>query len=363
LIGTMPRPRPPHLHSERTRHGRQVWYVRVGRGPRIRLRADFGTDNFRLEYEAAIRGERPSITGPKTGSLEWLIARYRETGAWRSLSTATRRQRENIFRQIVKSGAATQPYTAITAQGLSAARDKRADTPAQARHLIDTMRGLFKWAKGAGFVKINPAADVEYPTQRKTQGFPVWTEDDLARYEARWQLGTKERVWLAVLLYTGLRRGDAVKIGKQHVRNGVMMIRTEKSQGQIDVTIPVLPELEEALRTGPVGELAFICGDRGGPLTKESFGNMFSEACRAAGIRKSAHGVRKAGATRAANNGATVAQLEAIFGWVGGRMASHYTRSADRARLAREAIGKLGNDGGTSIPAPGEMVRAAAAKD
>jgi integrase len=70
---------------------------------------------------------------------------------------------------------------------------------------------------------------------------------------------------------------------------------------------------------------------------------MFSEACRKAGIRKSAHGVRKAGATRAANNGATVAQLEAIFGWVGGRMASHYTRSADRVRLAREGISKMTN--------------------
>ena len=53
-----------------------------------------------------------------------------------------------------------------------------------------------------------------------------------------------------------------------------------------------------------------------------------------------------------------VAQLEAIFGWVGGRMASHYTRSADRARLAREAIGKLVNETATSIPSPKEKVRA-----
>jgi hypothetical protein len=50
-------------------------------------------------------------------------------------------------------------------------------------------------------------------------------------------------------------------------------------------------------------------------------------------------------ATRAANAGATVAQLEAIFGWSGGRMASLYTRSADRRRLAMEAMHKLrGND-------------------
>jgi integrase len=166
---------------------------------------------------------------------------------------------------------------------------------------------------------VDPAAGVEYPPQRKSQGFPVWTEDDLARYEAKWPVGTKERVWLAVLLYTGLRRGDAVRLGRQHVRDGVASIRTEKSQGEIEVTIPILPALEQALRAGPTGELAYICGENGTPLTKESFGNMFRDACNEAGVRKSAHGVRNAGATRAANNGATVAQLEAIFGVAGWR--------------------------------------------
>jgi hypothetical protein len=55
----------------------------------------------------------------------------------------------------------------------------------------------------------------------------------------------------------------------------------------------------------------------------------------------SAHGLRKAGATCAAENGATVVQLEAIYGWTGGKMASLYTRQADRAKLPREAMGKL----------------------
>ena len=98
-------------------------------------------------------------------------------------------------------------------------------------------------------------------------------------------------------------------------------------------------------------------------MTKESFGNAFSNACRAAGVNKSAHGLRKIGATRAANNGATVAQLNAIFGWTGSKMASLYTQAADRERLAREAIGKLVNDVGTSFPAPSYQVRAAGEKE
>jgi hypothetical protein len=102
------------------------------------------------------------------------------------------------------------------------------------------------------------------------------------------------------------------------------------------VTLPILPALAATLQAGPCGDLTFIRGESGRPLTKESFGNEFRQACRAAGVPGSAHGVRKIAATRrAAENGATVAELEAIFGWHGGGMASHYTREADRVRLAR----------------------------
>lgn len=358
MMDDMPRPRPPFLQRHTTRHGRTVWYVRIGKCPLVRIRGDFGSPEFMAAYEAAVRGERPPVRSARAGTLAWLAERYRETPAWRDLSLATRRQRENILKHALKSAGA-EPYVAVTEHAIVAGRDRR--TASQGRHFIDTMRGLFAWAKEAGFVDVNPAASVKYPIAKKTQGFPAWTEDDLASYEARWPLGTKERVWLAVLLYTGLRRGDAVRIGRQHVRNGVASLRTEKTD--TDVHIPILPELAAALAAGPTGELAFICGATGKPLTKESFGNMFSAACRAAGVQKSAHGVRKAGATRAANNGATVAQLEAIFGWAGGRMASLYTKSADRARLAREAIGKLANDGGTSMVLPGHSVRAAGEKD
>jgi integrase len=98
-------------------------------------------------------------------------------------------------------------------------------------------------------------------------------------------------------------------------------------------------------------------------MTKESFGNAFSDACRKAGVNKSAHGLRKIGATRAANNGATVAQLNAIFGWTGSKMASLYTQNAVRRRLAQDAITKLVNETATSIPSPRHKVRAAERKD
>jgi hypothetical protein len=115
--------------------------------------------------------------------------------------------------------------------------------------------------------------------------------------------------------------------------------------------------LAETLAAGPCGDLTFIAGENGNPLTKESFGNLFT------GVPGSAHGVRKIAATRAANAGATVAQLEAIFGWQGGSMAALYTRAADRRRLSIEAMSKLGNDKRTSIVAPLYEVRHLGEKD
>jgi integrase len=359
MIEAMPRPRPPYLNREVTRHGRVVWFVRVYPGPRVRIRAPFGTLEFESEYQSALAG-KPRQTTKRTaapGTLAWLIARYRETTAWTDLSAATRRNRENHFRKVIET-AGHEPIRAITQKVITAGRDRRAATPAQARNFLDAMRGLFKWAQGAGHVTIDPTAGVKNPKRKKGPGFPVWTEADAAAYDRRWPIGTKERVWRDVLFYTGLRRGDAVILGRQHVRDGWITLRTEKSQGEMIVSIPVLPILQRTLDAGPTGELAFICGKNGKPLTKESFGNAFKDACRAAGVDKSAHGCRKIAATRAAENGASVAQLNAIFGWKGTAMASLYTEAAERKRLAAEAMTKVqgANEIATIFPAPSRKV-------
>src|SRR5262245_60064190 len=256
----MPRSRPPHLRLEKTRHGRRAWYVRFGDGPRIRIKSEYGTPEFEAAYQAALRGERSGLKSVgRVGSLAWLISRYREVDAWRSLSQATRRQRENIFREVIRT-AGTSPYSEVTKATIAAGRDRRAGTPAQARHFLQAMRGLFGWAAEAELVKHNPTLGIRDPRRPKTDGFPVWSEADVEQYCSKWPLGNKERVWLDVLLYTGLRRGDAVRVGRQHVRDGVATLRTEKSQGQITVTIPILPVLARTLAAGPCGELAFIVG-------------------------------------------------------------------------------------------------------
>jgi integrase len=334
----MPRTRPIHLLKERNRYGTVVFYVRIGHGPRIRIRGEYGSAEFNAAYRAAIAGEAPQ-RGPSTasGSLAWLIARYRDSGAWARLSMATRRQRDNTFARVIDAAGDNQ-FADVSKKVIVAGLDRRRATPFAANDFLKTMRGLFRWAKENELVKVDPTEGISGKLPR-TEGFHTWTEEEIARFEGRWPVGTRERLALAILLYTGLRRGDAASLGRQHVRTGAIMMRTAKTGAQI--VIPILPELAAIIAATKTGDLAFIATERGAPMTKESFGNWFRGACRAAGVPGSAHGLRKAGATRAANNGATVAQLESIYGWSGGGMASLYTRAADRVRLAREAMGKL----------------------
>ena len=146
----MPRPRPPHLQREITRHGKAVWYVRVGRGPRVRIRGEYGTPEFDIEYRAALAGAPARKAAPTCSSLQWLLARYRETTDWAALSAATRRQRDNIFVRMLET-AGHEPYARITTATILAGKERRAETPAQARNFLDAMRGLFRWA-----LKVSP---------------------------------------------------------------------------------------------------------------------------------------------------------------------------------------------------------------
>ena len=335
----MPRPRPPHLHRQETRHGAVVWYVGKGHGRRIRLRAEYGSEAFWAEYRAAIEGTPKPSPSAKTSTLHWALDKYRHSSAWAGLSNATRRQRENIYRPVIKTAGKVM-LKDIATDTIRAGRERRAAAPHAANNFLKAMRGFFGWAVETGLVATDPTKGVKMLAGENESGFHTWTEEELERFEAHWPLGTRERLAFDLLLYTGLRRGDAVQVGRQHVRDGCITIFTEKHRkgrrGE-QVTIPILQPLAESIAATKTGDLTFLVTEFGRPWVKESFGNWFKDVCRAADCPGSAHGLRKAGATRAAERGATERQLMAIFGWSSPRMAAHYTRSADRSRLARDA--------------------------
>ena len=343
----MPRPRYPHIHQE-THRGVRYWYFRRGKGKRTRLKGDYGSKEFLASYEAALNGtEATEKAKGAINTLGWLIERYRDSGAWERLAPATQKQRENILGH-VKKAAGDIPLSRVTRASIIDGRDRRSSTPGAANNFLKSMSALFKWAVEAQLMAESPAAGVA-KLPMKGDGFHTWTEEEIARFEARWHVGTRERLALAIFLYTGLRKGDAARLGRQHFGNGLIRLRTEKTR--TPVVIPVLPALQFIIDATKTGDLALIAQANGRPMTKESFGNWFRDACKAAGVPGAAHGLRKAGATRAAEAGATERELMAIFGWTDGKQAVAYTRAASVEALSRAGTAKLmGNGIGVSIP-------------
>ena len=138
------------------------------------------------------------------------------------------------------------------------------------------------------------------------------------------------------------RRGDVVRLGRQHVRGGVLSLKQSKTGAQVD--IPVLEELEAAIDAMPKSEhLTFLVTEFGKPFTAAGFGNWFREQCDEAGLPKtlSAHGLRKAGATRLAEHGCTDHEIMAWGGWSSLKEVQRYTKAANRKRLAMQAARKL----------------------
>jgi len=175
-------------------------------------------------------GAKPSSLGAfKAESLGWLIERYRESTAWTNLSQATRHRRERILLAITATARKTAS-SRIDRSAIERGIERR--NQYGARPFLQTMRGLFEWATKAKLVDADPTMELKV-TLPFTDGHHVWTDDECAAYDARWPHGTRERVAFDVLLYTGLRRGDAVRLGRPHVKNGAATIRTEKTAPQL----------------------------------------------------------------------------------------------------------------------------------
>jgi integrase len=199
-------------------------------------------------------------------------------------------------------------------------------------------------------VDSNPARDVPYIKIGST-GFHPWSIAQVQQFIARHPLGTKAHLAMGLLLFLGGRRADAVNFGKQHARTAEQMAPTlrdmhagrwlsytqhkNRNHKPVILEIPILPALEAILAASPCGDLTWLVTEFGRGFSASGFGNKFREWCDEANLHHcSAHGLRKAGATLAAENGATPHMLKAIWGWSTLKQAEHYTKTADQKRLA-----------------------------
>jgi integrase/recombinase XerD len=141
-------------------------------------------------------------------------------------------------------------------------------------------------------------------------------------------------------LETASRRGEVVRLGPQHIRNG--RVRIERTHGSDDVDIPMSADLQAACDAMPKAHLTYIVTAYGKPRSKYGLGNDFAKWATEAGLPKCCrlHGLKKGGMRRLAEAGNTTHELMAISGHKTLSEVQRYTSDADKKRLADSGMAK-----------------------
>jgi integrase len=315
------------------------YYFRRRGYPRVRLPGLPWSPSFMAAYEAAMSGPRPAIGAGRIrpGSVSAVVAAYLDSQQFfGSKSAGTQRMRRGILERF-RAAYGDRPFALLPPEWIEALLD--AKTPHAARSWLATLRSLCAFAIKRGWLKSDPTVNIKLRAI-KGDGFHTWTDDEIEQFEAYHPIGTKPRLALALLLYTAQRRSDVIRMGRQHIKDGVLTVKQQKTGKPL--AIPVHPHLQAVLDATPSAHLTFVVNATGKPYSGNHFTESFREWCDAAGLpqRCKPHGLRKGACRRLAEAGCSANEIMAISGHVTMKELVRYTAAADQARLARNAMNR-----------------------
>lgn len=352
----MPRKLPPFVEAWRDRHGTlRVYFRRTKTSPRIPLPADPTSEAFAEAYRAALAG---NLTAPKKratartvtpGTLAWLIRSYRKSAAYAGLRSTSKAGYESRMRLIEEAHGA-RTVSGMTRRGIEEKiLGPYGDKPGQRLAILKMLRVLIRHAIAVGALRSDPSAGITRP---KTKEIAAWSEAEIARFEDRWPLGSRERTAFALMLFTGQRRSDVHRMTWADLEGDQIRVVQQKTGARL--LIPLHRDLRAALSAAPREHVAILTTAAGKPFTVAGFGNVFREAITAAGLplRCQPHGLRKAAGRRLAEAGATAHEIMSVLGHRTLSEAERYTRDANQAALARSAIRKVEEPNGDKVPNP-----------
>ena len=235
----------PYLIRDRDRHDVTRYYVRR-HGRKIRIKEKPGTENFALAYGEALRAldpgaasHRDALKSASVGTLGWLAACYFASAEFRQLDPISQRNRraiiEDCLREPRKPGASDVmrecPIAVLSSAHVKMLRDRRSTMPGAANNRRKYLSSMFAWAVENGLMRTNPAREIRR-VRYVSDGFHTWSIEEVRQFETHHPIGTKARLALALLLYLGVRRGDVVTLGRQHVKNGWLRMVPRKDSPQ-----------------------------------------------------------------------------------------------------------------------------------
>lgn len=299
-----------------------------------------GSAEFMAAYQAALAAPRPEIgiTRSKSGTVGATIAAYyMSTLYFGSLKPGTQCMRRAILERF-RSEHGDKPIALLPPQFIALTLNKL--KPHAARNWFKAIRHLMAFAVAVGACKADPTQGVKLPKAKSKEHRP-WTDAEIATYEAKHPIGSKARLAFAIGYYTAQRRSDAVRMGKQHISDGYIQVRQDKTDALLD--IPLHPRLRTIIdAAAPSDHLTFLITKSGGSYPPGDFSDQFREWCDTAGLPKDCHfhGLRYSAAKLLAEAGCTPHQIAAITGHKTLAMVQKYSKAAEQRRLASEAMAK-----------------------
>ena len=318
--------------------GRIYWKYERG-DFRINIPGPYGSAEFLAAYEAALAGSKPSNASTAlAGSLTWLVEQYLRSLRFQNLSDS-RKRTIRLELDWLRKEAGKYQFERLEVRHVEALMSKKKG-PTAANTVKKNMSMLFNFAaKKLGYIGPNPARHAER-MKTNPDGFHTWTDAEVSRFLDRHGPTTKARLVMLLALNTGMARQDLARVGRQHVKAGRIAYRRQKTDVAADM--PILTELAEELRHVPKDRLLFVTQDKNDkPYAVASLGNWFRDRCVEANVPGSLHGLRKAGATRLANAGASEWEIASYLAHSDTTQAAVYTKKADRSRLADSGFAKL----------------------
>ena len=249
--------RPPKfVHGFIDRHGKSRWYFRRAGFKRVPLPGLPWSPAFMEAYETALAGQPLQIGSARTkpGTVRALAVCYFNSPDFRSLRPSSQAiYRGIIDRFCIQYG--DNRVANLKREHVVKLMAARAERPVAANSLRKVLRAVMKHAVEIGLRADDPTRDVK-AIRVKSNGFHSWNEDEIAQFEKRHSMGSLGRLAFAPLLYTGQRRSDVVRMGPQHIRDGVLGVRQQKTG--IELAIPVHSTLADVIAETPTYHLTFL---------------------------------------------------------------------------------------------------------
>lgn len=334
---------PDYVSAFRDRHGKERYrFRRKGFATRY-INALLGTEEFRIQYRACLDGGCvPAEPEPRArpGTVDDLVTRFYRSSTWNASTDKARNHDRRIIERF-RAEHGTKMVANLKFEHLDAIFAAKAAThPTAAQKLRKQLRRLMGYAVKIDMIPKNPVVETE-PVKVRSAGYHTWTEEEIARYETRHPLGTKARLALALMLWTAARRGDAIRLGRQHIKDGWLSYRQEKTGKEMK--LPVAQQLAQAIiAMPPSGHLTFLVTEYGKPFTRDGFGNWFRDRCLEAKVPGcTPHGLRKAISRRMAEIGQSNQSIKSVTGHSGDSEVALYTAKADQALMAGSTMAAL----------------------